>query len=103
MNGNPTTSDDYILNSGTEGELDEIENKPLEKQNFKWCYYLEYLICCEKTSKKINYYKEFRARLISEENIIQNYIDIYNDTTKTKEERDGANVAREPLGTARGL
>jgi len=26
LNGNPATSDDYILNNGTEGELDEIEN-----------------------------------------------------------------------------
>ena len=65
-------------------ENEENENKPLEKQNFKWCYYLEYLICCEKTSKKINYYKEFRARLISEENIIQNYIDIYNNNEYIK-------------------
>ena len=25
-------------------ENEENENKPLEKQNFKWCNYLEYLI-----------------------------------------------------------
>ena len=65
-------------------ENEENENKPLEKQNFKWCNYLGYLICCEKTSKKINYYKKFRARLISEENIIQNYIDIYNNNEYIK-------------------
>ena len=58
---------------------DENENKPIEKQNFNWCNYLGYLICCEKTNKNISYYKEFRARLISEENIIQNYMDNYKN------------------------
>ena len=63
---------------------EENENKPLEKQNFNWCNYLGYLICCEKTNKNITYYKEFRARLISEENIIQNYMDIYKNNEYIK-------------------
>ena len=63
---------------------EENENKPLKKQNFNWCNYLGYLICCEKTNKIITYYKEFRARLISEENIIQNYIDIFNNNEYIK-------------------
>ena len=53
------------------------ESKPLEKQNFHWCKYLGYLICCGRTDKKITYYEDFRAKMISEENIIQNYLDIY--------------------------
>jgi hypothetical protein len=65
-------------------ENEENENKPLEKQNFNWCNYLGYLICCEKTNKNITYYKEFRARLISEENIIQNYMDIYKNNEYIK-------------------
>ena len=64
---------------------EENENKPLEKQNFNWCNYLGYLICCEKTNKNITYYKEFRAKLISEENIIQNYIDIYKSNIYIKQ------------------
>ena len=63
---------------------DENENKPLEKQNFNWCNYLGYLICCEKTNKNMSYYKEFRARLISEENIIQNYMDAYKNNEYIK-------------------
>ena len=63
---------------------DENENKPIEKQNFNWCNYLGYLICCEKTNKNISYYKEFRARLISEENIIQNYMDNYKNNEYIK-------------------
>ena len=53
------------------------EDKPLEKQNFNWCKYLGYLISCGRNYKKITYYEDFRAKLISEENIIQNYMDIY--------------------------
>ena len=56
---------------------EEVEEKPLEKQNFHWCKYLGYLICCGKNDKKMSYYEDFRAKLISEENIIQNYMDIY--------------------------
>ena len=67
-------------------KLEENENKPLKKQNFNWCDYLGNLICCERPNKKIKFYKEFRAKLISEENIIQNYIDIYrnNEFIKNK-------------------
>jgi len=72
-------------------QKEENEYKPIEKQNFNWCNYLGYLICCEKNNKNITYYKEFRARLISEENIIQNYMDIYknNEYIKNKASNNG--------------
>ena len=65
---------------------EENDNNPQEKQNLNLCNYLGYLICCGRTNKKIAYYKEFRSKLISEENIIQNYIDIYksNEYIKNK-------------------
>ena len=53
------------------------DSKPIEKQNFTWFKYIWYMICCGRNDKKIAYYETFRARLISEENIIQNYLDIY--------------------------
>ena len=53
------------------------QTKPLEKQNFHWHKYLGYLICCGRNDKKIASYEDFRAKMISEENIIQNYLDIY--------------------------
>ena len=56
---------------------DDSEHKPLEKKNFNWFKYLGYLICCGRTDKSLTYYEEFRAKIISEENMIQNYIDIY--------------------------
>jgi hypothetical protein len=61
----------------TTEKKDELDSKPLEKQNFNWCKYLGYLICCGRNDKQITYYEEFRAKLISEENIIQNYMDTY--------------------------
>ena len=51
--------------------------RPLENQNFKYCAYLKYLICCKRNNKNISYYEEFRAKMLSEENIIQSYLDIY--------------------------
>ena len=61
----------------TEKRDDDLENRPLEKQNFHWCKFLGYLICCGRNDEKMKYYEDFRAKLISEENIIQNYLDTY--------------------------
>ena len=56
---------------------DDSENRPLEKKEFNWFKYIWYLICCGTNDKKIAYYEDFRAKLISEENIIQSYLDVY--------------------------
>ena len=61
----------------TSEKKEESQEKPLEKQNFHWCKYLGYLICCGRNDKNLTYYEEFRAKMISEENIIQNFMDIY--------------------------
>ena len=37
------------------------------------------MICCGINDKKVKYYENFRAKLINEENIIQNYLDIQID------------------------
>ena len=58
-------------------KIDDLVNRPIEKQNFTWCQYIRYLICCRRKDHKILFYEDFRAKLISEENIIQNYLDIY--------------------------
>ena len=56
---------------------DYLENRPIEKQEFNWFNYIGYLISCGTNDKKIAYFEDFRAKLISEENIIQNYLDVY--------------------------
>ena len=44
------------------------------------------MVLCRKNNPYISYYEDFRSKLISEENIIQNYIDAYNllDVNKLK-------------------
>ena len=71
-----TYSKNYYRDDITTEKKEENEEKPLEKQNFHWCKYLGYIICCGKNDKNMTYYEDFRAKLISEENIIQNYMDI---------------------------
>ena len=63
----------YIRN-----KQNKISNIPNEKQNFNWFNYIKHMILFCKNDPKISYYEDFRTKLISEENIIQNYIDIYN-------------------------
>ena len=63
-------------NDKTEGES-VLSKKPNEKQNFNWFSYIKYIVLCGKNNPYISYYEDFRAKLISEENIIQNYIDVY--------------------------
>lgn len=60
-----------------EFDVEDIENRPLEKQHFNWCKFLGYLICCHKNDNRMKYFEDFRAKMISEENIIINYFDIY--------------------------
>ena len=55
----------------------DVEHLPLMKQNFNWFKYIWYLLCCETNDKKISYYEHLRSSLISEENIIQSYLDVY--------------------------
>jgi hypothetical protein len=51
--------------------------KPIKKQNFIFRSYLLYFLRCKRNNKKINYYENIRSQFISEENIIQNHLDIY--------------------------
>ena len=62
-------------NNENKGNSEEV--KHIQKQHFTWFRYMRYFICCGRNDKKIEYYETFRAKLISEENIIQNYLDIY--------------------------
>ena len=64
-------------NSGLEKKENSEDNSSIQKQNFTWIKYIWYLLSCKTNDKKIDYYETFRAKLISEENIIENYLDIY--------------------------
>ena len=58
-------------------KIKDIDNRPIEKQNFNFCKYILFLIHFWNKDHKIFYYENFRAKIISEENIIQSYLDIY--------------------------
>ena len=62
---------------GNKDNKDDIKDIPLERQNFTWFKYIWFMICCGTNDKKISYYENVRTSLISEENIIQSYLDIY--------------------------
>ena len=76
-NDNRDTFSRNLKDEMTTEKKEDSEGKPLEKQHFNWFKYLGYLICCGKNDKKLSYYEDFRAKLISEESIIQNYMDTY--------------------------
>ena len=64
-------------NSRLEKKESLEDNSSIQKQNFTWIKFIWYLLSCKTNDKKIDYYETFRAKLISEENIIENYLDIY--------------------------
>ena len=53
------------------------EELPIKRHNFNWFKYIWYLICCESNDHMISYFQNIRNSLISEENIIQSYLDVY--------------------------
>ena len=62
-------------------EARDKKNDPITKQNITWLNYTYYSfilsICCKSINPKIYFYENFRRQIISEENIIQNHLNIY--------------------------
>ena len=48
------------------------------KEDFKLCDFLTYFIGVKKRKRNIRYYENLRTTIISEETMIQNYLNIYN-------------------------
>lgn len=59
------------------GKKDNDNDKNLEKRDFTLLNFIFYLISCKNGNLKISYFEKFRTQIISEENIIQNHLDIY--------------------------
>ena len=73
---------DFVKDIGTTKTMEKnnkenMEEMPIQKQNFNWFRYIWYLIRCRSNDQTISYFENIRSSLISEENIIQNYLDIY--------------------------
>ena len=60
--------------------------KKLELTNF--FYYLIFLITFRKKKKYFNFYREFRMKIISEEHLIRNHMNIYNLLRVTERKRN---------------
>jgi hypothetical protein len=60
--------------------------KKLELTNF--LYYLIFLITCRKKKQYFNFYREFRMKIISEEHLIRNHLNIYNLLRVTERKRN---------------
>ena len=62
-------------------EARDVKNKPITSQNFTWFdynyYFFAFLFCCKNVNPKIYFYENFRRQVISEENMIQNHLNIY--------------------------
>ena len=75
----------YIRNSNNQNSMNRLTaekkdgyiNKPAKKNRFSWFSFIWFKICCEKNNPKLSHYDKFREDMISEENIIQNHLDIY--------------------------
>ena len=72
----------------------EYEENKNETKKFNFCKYFGYLICCKRNNKTISYYENFRKQIISEENIINNYFNIYNllEASKIRKDKYDENV-----------
>ena len=63
-------SDKY--NKGEE-DINNIGRK-YNKSEFNFCKFLLYIICCSKNNKKMSYIDELRYKILSEETIVQSYL-----------------------------
>ena len=62
---------------GVNFDKDEEIKKSLKKQNFNWLNYFYYMICCYRNNPIYQLYEKFRAKIISEEILIQDHLYVY--------------------------
>ena len=67
----------FYESKDTKRNKNEIKKHSFKKNNFTWFNYFFYLLLFKRYNPKIKFYEDFRAQLISEENLLQNYSDIY--------------------------
>jgi hypothetical protein len=54
-----------------------IIQKPIKKEKFSWISYILYVVLFKRKNPKIKFYENFRAKVLSEENLMQNSYDLY--------------------------
>ena len=49
------------------------------KKDINWFKYIfQFILCCKNKNKDIKYYEDLREKIISEECLFQNYLNVYN-------------------------
>ena len=80
-------SSEKLNNTVNNQKFSKIDtNKKLELTNF--FYYLIFIITCRKKKQYFNFYREFRMKIISEEHLIRNHLNIYNLLKVTERKRN---------------
>ena len=54
-----------------------IIQRPIKKEKISWFSYILYICLFKRKNSKIKYYENFRAQILSEENLMKNNFDIY--------------------------
>ena len=54
-----------------------IIQKPIKKEKISWFNYIKYIVLFKRQDSNIKFYENFRAQILSEENLMQNKYDIY--------------------------
>jgi len=54
-----------------------IIKKPIKKEKFSWFSYILYIVLFKSKNSKIKYFENFRAQILSEQNLMQNNLYIY--------------------------
>lgn len=75
-NENEKTREDANEPNNNNNKDNENSKNKVKKFNF-WNYFV-YKICCGKKNSKLKTYEDFRTKIISEEQLIKNHLNIYN-------------------------
>ena len=83
----------YHLNSNIFQEMNINNNEKLKRQNKQnnFFYFILYQITCGKKFTTFDVYKKFRKKIISEEHLIRNHLNVYNLLKYTEKKRTRRN------------
>ena len=70
----PNINDDTNNNKGVKQIIKDND----KRKRFNFWNYFVYKICCGKRNSKLKTYEDFRTKIISEEQLIKNHLNIYN-------------------------
>ena len=67
--------------------LNKFNNKVEREKDKNFCSFLFFKLSCEKKENIFKVYNEFRIKMISEEHLIKNHLNIYNLLRVTERKR----------------